>query len=328
MKVFVYSARDYEKPFLEKASLCKHEMEYSVLALDNNTSYLAQGYEVVSLFTSDQASDEILDNLFENGVKYIALRSVGHDHVNLEKAKQLGIKVANVPAYSPYAVAEHAVALLMALNRKIILGHELMKKKDFRLEQLTGFDLHGKTVGIVGTGKIGSVFATIMKGFGCNLIGYDEYENINLIQQTQIKYKSLEELCKESDIISLHCPLTPDTKYLFNRNLFSVMKKGVVFINTARGSIVNTADLIEALENNIVAAAGLDVYENEKNIFFKNHLYKLIDDEIFNKLCTFTNVIITGHQGFLTNEALSGIARTTFENINNWESLGKSNNDL
>jgi D-lactate dehydrogenase len=328
MKIFVYSARDYEKSFLEKASQNKHVLEYTSSALDASTAQLSKGFSAIMLFTSDDASEEVLEKLYENGIRFIALRSVGHDHINLEKVKQLGIIVANVPAYSPNAVAEHAVALLMALNRKIILGHQLMKKKDFRLDELIGFDLNGKTVGVVGTGKIGSVFATIMKGFGCNLIGYDEYENINLIQQTQIKYKTLEELCKESDIISLHCPLTPETKYLFNKNTFSIMKKGVFFINTARGSIVNTVDLIEALENNIVAAAGLDVYENEKNIFFKNHLYKLIDDEIFNKLCTFTNVIITGHQGFLTNEALSGIAKTTFENINNWERIGKSNNDL
>lgn len=328
MKIFVYSARDYEKSFLEKASQNKHVLEYTSSALDASTAQLSKGYSAIMLFTSDDASEEVLEKLYENGIRFIALRSVGHDHINLEKAKQLGIIVANVPAYSPYAVAEHAVTLLMALNRKIILGHELMKKKDFRLDQLIGFDIHEKTIGIIGTGKIGSVFATIMKGFGCTLLGYDLQENKELIANTNLVYTSFEEVCKQSDVVAVFCPLTPETKYLFNKTTFAMMKKRVFFINTARGGIVNTKDLIEALENKTIAAAGLDVYENEKNIFFKNHPEEDIVDEMFNKLCTFTNVILTGHQGFLTNEALSGIAKTSFENINYWESVGKSNNDL
>ena len=328
MKILVYSSRRFEKTFLENASLGKHKLEFYVYALSINTVELSKGFDVVSLFTSCDASADVLDKLYQNGVRFIALRSVGYNHIDLEKAKSLGIKVANVPAYSPYAVAEHAVTLLLALNRKIILGQKLMAKNDFSLDQLIGFDLHGKTIGIVGTGKIGSVFAHIMEGFGCKLLGYDVQENAALINQTKIEYKSLEDICKESDVISLHCPLNSKTKCLFDKKLFLLMKKGVYFINTARGGIVNTKDLIEALENKSIAAAGLDVYENEKEIFFRNHLNTIIVDEVFDKLRSLPNVLITGHQAFLTNEALTGIAETTFQNINDWENKGKCENDL
>jgi D-lactate dehydrogenase len=328
MKIFVYSSHRFEKPFLEKEAQGKHQLEFSVYALDKNTAKLCKGFSAISLFTSCDASAEILEKLYENGIEYIALRSVGYNNVDLERAKSLGIKVANVPAYSPYSVAEHAVALLLALNRKIVLGQKLMKKNDFSLDQLIGFDLHGKTVGIVGTGKIGSAFAHIMYGFGCKLLGYDIQENKELINQTNINYLALEDLCQQSDVISLHCPLNSNTHCLFDKKLLSILKKGVYFINTARGSIVNTKDLIVAIENQTIAAAGLDVYENEKDIFFRNHLNNVIVDELFDKLRSFSNVLITGHQAFLTNEALIGIAQTTFKNINDWQNNGKSNNDL
>jgi D-lactate dehydrogenase len=218
--------------------------------------------------------------------------------------------------------------LLLALNRKLLLSQELAKQNDFRLDNLVGFDLHGKTVGIVGTGKIGAAFGKIMNGFGCKLIGYDIKQNSELIQQTGLSYVTLEELCKYSDVISIHCPLNSSTKHLFNKNIFNSMKKGVFFINTARGGIVNTVDLIKALEEGIVAAAGLDVYENEKAIFFHNHSVSKIKDEVFNLLRTNSNVLITGHQAFLTNEALKGIAETTVSNITEWSQKGFSKNDL
>ncbi len=328
MKIFVYSSYRFEKSFLEKEAQGKHQLEFSVYALDKNTAKLCKGFNAILLFTSCDASAEVLQKLYENGIRYIALRSVGFNNVDLEKAKSLGIKVANVPAYSPYSVAEHAVALLLALNRKIVLGQKLMAKNDFSLDQLIGFDLHNKTVGIVGTGKIGSAFANIMMGFGCKLLGYDINPNKDLISQTNIKYVSLEDLCKLSDVISLHCPLNNQTKCLIDKNIFSIMKKGIYIINTARGSIVNTTDLIEAIENKTIAAAGLDVYENEKDIFFRNHLNNIIIDAVFDKLRSFPNVLITGHQAFLTNEALIGIAQTTFKNINDWEKDGKCENDL
>lgn len=328
MKIFVYSAHRFEKPFLEKAAQGKHELAYSSYALTSNTVKLAQGYDVVAVFTSDDVSAEVITSLYHCGVRFIALRSVGYDHVNISKAKEIGIKVANVPAYSPYAIAEHSVALLMALNRKIVLGQQLMKKNNFSLDDLVGFDLHGKTIGIVGTGKIGAAFAHIMKGFGCILMGFDITQNEELIQQTDISYTSLEDLCKQSDVISVNCPLTVKTKYLFNKSLFSIMKKEAIFINTARGSIVNTKDLIEALERKIIAGAGLDVYENEKPIFFRNHLNNVIIDPVFDKLRSFPNVLITGHQAFLTKEALTGIAETTFSNINDWASGKECQNEL
>jgi D-lactate dehydrogenase len=328
MKIFVYNAHRFEKPFLEKASQSKHQLLYSVYPLDINTVKLSKGCDAVLIFTSCDASANVLDKLRQNGVRFIALRCVGHNNVDLDKAKMLGIKVANVPAYSPYAIAEHAVALLLALNRKIVLGQQLMKKNDFSLDQLIGFDLHGKTVGIIGTGKIGSAFAHIMKGFGCHLLAYDVQENKELIDQTNIEYKSLDAVCKESDVISLHCPLNMATQCLFDKKVFSDMKKGVYFINTARGGIVNTKDLIDAIENGTIAGAGLDVYENEKDIFFRNHLNNVIIDEVFDKLRSFPNVLITGHQAFLTTEALLGIAQTTFSNISNWKTNGKCDNDL
>ena len=328
MKTLVYSTRAYDQSFLEKAALTKHELVFTEQALNKETAKLAKGFEAISLFTSDNASEEVLAVLSGGGVKYIALRTAGYDHVDLVKAKSLGIKVARVSAYSPYAIAEQAVALLMALNRKIVLGQELMNKGDYRLDQLVGFDLKGKTVGIIGTGKIGSAFAKIMNGFGCNLLAYDIDINMELIGKTNIKYTSLEDLCAQSDVISLHCPLNTAKKYLFNKTIFSQMKKGVFFINTSRGGIVNTADLIEALNNKTVAAAGLDVYENEKPIFFSDHSQEKIKDDLFLKLRACKNVLITGHQAFLTNEALSAIANTTVENLTAWTKGEASLNEL
>ncbi len=328
MKTLVYSIHGFDKPFLEKAAQGKHELVFTEQPLNETTANLTNGFDAVALFTSDNASEEVLEKLYDSGVKFIALRSVGYDHVDIAKAKQLGIKVANVPEYSPYAIAEHAVALIMALNRKILLSQKLMNKNDFRLDQLIGFDLHGKTIGIVGTGKIGAAFTKIMHGFGCKLIAYDIEENQELIHQTNISYTSLSELCKSSDVISVNCPLNTETKYLFNKSTFSQMKKGVVFINTARGGIVNTIDLIEALDSGTVAAAGLDVYENEKPIFFYDHIDSQINDAIFQKLRSYPNVLLTGHQAFLTNEALQGIADTTIANLDGWSNNQISKNEL
>jgi len=328
MKTLIYSIHGFDKPFLDKAATDKHELHYTEQPLNETTAHLAEGFDAVALFTSDNASAEVLVKLNDCGVKFIALRSVGYDHVDLAIAKSLGIKVANVPAYSPYSIAEHTVALLMALNRKIVLGQQLIRQNDFRLDKLVGFDLHGKTIGIVGTGKIGSAFAKIMYGFGCKLLAYDIEVNKELIKETQIEYVSLENVCKQSDVISINCPLNAATKYMFNKSTFSMMKKGVVFINTARGGIVNTKDLMEALDNGTVLFAGLDVYENEKPIFFHNLIDKKMDDELFEKLRSYPNVLITGHQAFLTNEALEGIAATTMNNIDQWSKEGKSINDI
>jgi D-lactate dehydrogenase len=328
MKILIFSNHGFAEPFLVLANNKKHDLIFSDKPLNAATAELAKGCEAIALFTSDDGSAEVLDKLSDLGVKYITLRSAGYDHIDINKAKSLGIKVANVPAYSPYSIAEHAVALLMAMNRKILLGDVLMRKNDFRLEQLVGFDLHGKTVGIVGTGKIGSAFGNIMHGFGCTLLGYDVEENSDLVREAKIVYTSFETLCQSADVVSIHCPLNGATRYLFNKNSFSLMKDGVLFINTARGGIVNTNDLLDALDAGKVSHAGLDVYEYEKPIFFYNHQNSEIQDELFKRLRSHPRVLLTGHQAFLTNEALTGIANTTIANLDAWGSGGTSDNEI
>ncbi|MFV8361141.1 NAD(P)-dependent oxidoreductase [Flavobacterium sp. LS1P3] len=328
MKTLVYSILGFDKAFLEKESHGNQELVFTEQSLNENTASLAKGFDAVSLFTSDDASEKVLQKLSTYGVKHIALRSVGYDHVDLTKAKALAIKVANVPEYSPYAIAELAVALLLALNRKLVLGQSLMQTGDYRLDHLVGFDLHGKTIGIVGTGKIGAAFAKIMNGFGCKIIAFDIKENKELMDEITLTYVSLEDLCATADVISVHYLLNAKTNHLFNKSIFALMKKGVIFINTARGGIVNTKDLIEAIENKTIGAAGLDVYEKEKPIFFLDHTDTPINDDLFLKLRSHPNVMITGHQGFLTNEALKGIAHTTIANLNAWDNTGNSVNEV
>lgn len=328
MKIFIYSAHHFEISFLENASNNKHELLFSTFSLNSNTVKLAIGCDSVSIFTSCIANSEVIQQLYDIGIKFISLRSAGFNHVDLVKANELGIKVANVPVYSPFAIAEHSVTLLLALNRKLLLGQKLMKKNNFVLDQLVGIDLHGKTVGIIGTGNIGSAFAGIMNGFGCHLLAFDIIENPELVKNFGLKYTTLEYLCEQADVISVHCPHNKKTNYLFCKKLFDLMKKDVFFINTSRGGIVNTKDLLNALKNNTIGAAGLDVYEFEKDIFFSNHNNSLIIDELFEDLRKLPNVIITGHQAFLTKEALMGIADTTFKNTNEWETIGYSENDL
>lgn len=328
MKVMVYSIHGFDKPFLEKANYGKHELLFSELPLSLETVALSKGCQAIALFTSDNASAMVLEKLHEMGVKYIALRSVGYDHVDLKKATEFEMKVANVPAYSPYAIAEHAVALLLALNRKILQGNALFMKNDFRLDNLVGFDLHGKSVGVIGTGKIGGAFAKIMNGFGCEVLAYDIEENQDLKNEIRIQYMSLVELCQKSDIISICCPMNSQTKYMFNKSLFSIMKKGVYIINTARGGIVNSLDLLAAIEEGIVAATGLDVYENEKPIYFKDKRATKMEDSVFLSLQSHPKILMTGHQAFLTNEALEGIASTTLQNLDDWSIAGSCNNEV
>jgi D-lactate dehydrogenase len=319
MKIFVYSSHGFEKPFLERAAQGRHEVFFTTHGLSVHRAEMAKGCTAVIAFTTDDLSTNVLEALYQQGIRFIALRSTGYDHVDLTKAKALGIRVANVPNYSPYSVAEHSVALLLGLNRKLIRGQKLMSRNNFSLDELIGFDVHKKTVGVVGTGNIGAAFARIMNGFGCQLLGYDIRENKQLSAETSLRYTTLDEVCRQSDIVSIHCPLTPETHHMFDKRLFDIMKKGVVLINTARGGIVNTVDLLDALDNGTVSGAGLDVYENEHDIFFRNHLDNVIVDSIFDMLRNHRNVILTGHQGFLTHEALTEIAQTTFNSLNQWE---------
>jgi D-lactate dehydrogenase len=328
MKVLVYSVLGFDKPFLKKAAHGNHELVFTGQSLSKNTVNFAKGFDAVSLFTSDDASEAILEKLYIHGVKYIALRTTASDNIDLARAKSLAIKVANIPSYSPYSVAELAVSLLLALNRKLVLGQNLMQLGDYRLDHLIGFDLHGKTIGIIGTGEIGAAFARIMHGFGCSLLAFDKDENKALMNEIPINYASLEEVCKNSDVISVHCQLDETTDHLFNKNTFLQMKKGMIFINTAHGSIVNTESLVEAIENKTLSAIGLDVYEKEKPIFFQDHTDSPVSDPLFLKLRSFPNVMITGHQGFLTNEVLEGIAHSTIANLNAWAYTGMSENEI
>lgn len=324
MKVRVYSIQNYDQPFIEEANNNKHELLFTTEALTLDTVHFAEGCEAVALFTSDDGSAPVLEKLAEIGVRYISLRCVGYNHIDLYKAAELGIRVANVPEYSPYAIAEHGVALLMALNRKIIPSQLLMQMQDFRLDTLIGFDLRGKTVGVIGTGKIGFAFAQIMNGFGCKLLAYDPSPN-EKAGTLDMKYVSLDELVQKSDVISLNCPLNEHTLNLIDDAQFAAMKDGVFFLNTARGGVVNTDALIKHLECGKIGAAGLDVYDKEQGLFFKDHRNSRLTDANFARLRAFPNVLITGHQAFLTNEALGGIASTTIFNLDCW---GKGENSI
>ena len=327
MKVLFYSAHPYEENALRPLGGSKHEFIFTPHKLSAETTYLATGFDAISLFTSDDASANILRQLSTLGIRFIALRSVGFDHVDLNEAKILGVHVANVPEYSPYAIAEHAVAMMMVMNRKILEGRMLMQLQDFRVDTLTGSDIHGKTIGIVGTGKIGMAFASIMSGFGTTLLAFDPVENPGA-KAIGIRYVPLDELLGQSDIVSIHCPLNASTRYLLTMKQFRQMKKNAVLINTARGGVIKTSDLVDAIEAGMLKAVCLDVYENEKGLFFEDHREDVLKDPLYARLRSFRNVLITGHQAFLTNEAIAGIAKVTVANLDCWQQSTYSPNEL
>lgn len=328
MKVLVYSAKNFEIPYLERANNGKHKLTFIKEALTSETTMKAVAFDAISIFSADEACFLTLEKLKDFGVKYITLRSVGHDNVNLRAASRLNIRVANVPAYSPYSIAEHATSLLLALNRKLIESNRRVEHYNFNIDNLIGFDLNTKTVGIIGTGKIGAVMAKIMHGFGCQVLGYDIEENKDLIERYNMRYVALQDLCKQADIISLHVPLNTETHQLINEELISQMKDGVIIINTARGSVINTEDVIDGLKNEKIGALGIDVYENEKGTFFKDHSHEIPKDDLLMKLNTMPNVLITGHHAFLTEEALTNIANTTIYNLDCWDKEGETENEL
>lgn len=328
MKIIIYSTKDFECNYLLKANRINHELTCVEEALNLKTAALAQGHEAVVVFTGDDVSTAVVDKLHEAGVKYIAIRAVGYDNIDITRANELGIKVANVPEYSPYAIAEHAVALMLALNRKLILADRQVHHHNFTVGNLVGFDLHQKAVGIVGTGRIGSITAKILHGFGCRLLGYDIQENKQLTEKYNLEYVDLKTLCQSSDIITLHTPLNTATKYLIAKEMLDEMKPGVMLINTARGAVINMEHVIEALENDKIGYLGMDVYEKEKGIFFYDYSKHKVNDEMLKKLMSFPNVIITPHQAFATNEALANIADTTFYNMDCWAQNKNSTNEL
>lgn len=320
MKTAFFSTQNYEKPFILQANQKghNHNLEFFENTLSEKTAILAKDFPVVCCFVTDKLSAPVLSVLSKNGTKLIALRSAGFNHIDLDAAKSLGLTVVRVPEYSPYSVAEFAVGLIIALNRKIHKAYQLVKEHNFLLTHLLGFDLHNKTVGIIGAGKIGTVFAKIMNGFGCKILAYDPQPN-ETCKNLGVQYTSLEMLCQHSDIIGLHCPLNKETHYIINDKIISNMKQGVMLINTGRGGLIDTKAIINALKNGTIGYLGLDVYEEEENLFFRDLSENIISDDVFARLQTFPNVIITGHQAFFTKEALINIAATTMQNITDFE---------
>jgi D-lactate dehydrogenase len=328
MNIFIYSWKNFEQPYLAAANTAGYEIESTEAALSLQTASMANGFLAVCVFAGDDVSAPVLRELHRYGVRYIAIRAAGYDNVDLEKAAELGISVANVPAYSPYAIAEHAVALILALNRKLPLAAQQVQQHDFRVNKLVGFDLRGKMVGIIGTGKIGRIVAKILHGFGCRLLGYDIRESTELKNNYGLEYVDLSVLCRQSDIITIHTSLTSGTRYMINDSRIALMKKGVMLINTSRGACVNTQDLLQALEKGHIGYYGADVYENERGVFFYDWSKKELQDDHLQRLLALPDVLITPHQAFATREALTNIADTTFYNICCWEKGTRSKYEL
>lgn len=318
MRIMLFSSQPYDRDSFSAASLpsgCQLTFQHAHLGPD--TAALAKDCAVVCAFINDDLSAPVLQQLAAGGTRLIALRSAGYNHVDLKAAQQLGLSVARVPAYSPFAIAEHATALILALNRRIHRAFNRTREGDFSLHGLIGFDLHGKTVGIVGTGQIGAAFAHIMAGFGCRLLAHDPYPDREL-QALGVRYLPLDEVLQQAQIISLHCPLTPDTRHLINQQSLARLQPGSMLINTGRGALVDTPALIDALKSGQLGYLGLDVYEEEAALFFEDQSDLPLQDDVLARLLTFPNVIVTAHQAFLTREALGAIAETTLQNIAAW----------
>ena len=316
MNVAVFSAKRYDRDFLDVANTTAgHRITYFDVPLERDTASLAHEYEAVCIFVNDKADVEVLEALSRGRTRLIALRCTGFNNVDLQTAARFGFKVVRVTTYSPYSVAEHAVALLLAVNRKIHRAYNRTRDSNFSLDGLMGFDLHGKTVAVVGTGKIGLVFARIMLGFGCEVIGYDKYHSADFLA-LGARYAVQGEIGARADIISLHCPLTPETHHIINAETLSRAKRGALLINTSRGGLIDTAAVIEALKNGQLGGLAIDVYEQEADLFFRDLSSEIIPDDVFQRLIAFPNVIVTGHQAFFTREAISTICETTINSIN------------
>ncbi len=320
MKVAFFGTHSYEKSFFDSVNQTSgYTFEYLDVHLNKQTALLAKGAEVVCIFVNDKVDAEVVQLLAQAGIKLIALRCAGYNNVDLKSCKQYGISVVRVPAYSPYAVAEHTVAMILTLNRKTHRAYNRVKEGNFALDGLMGFDLHGKTVGIIGLGTIGKITAHILKGgFGCRVLGYDLAENTEAIQ-LGVEYVPLPTLLETADIIALHCPLTPQTYHIINEATIRRMKKGVMLINTGRGALIDAKAAIEGLKNEQIGYLGLDVYEEESSLFFEDLSDRIIQDDVFMRLLTFPNVLITGHQAFFTSNAMHNIAETTLQNLQEFD---------
>ena len=314
-KIAFFGAKPYDIASFDKVNeKYNYDIRYYKGHLNPNNVVLTQDTDAVCIFVNDTADAAVIDAMVDNGVKLLALRCAGFNNVDLKAAKGK-LPVVRVPAYSPYAVAEYSLALMLSLNRKIHRAYWRTRDGNFSLNGLMGFDMHGKTIGIIGTGKIAKILIRLLKGFGMRILAYDLYPDMKFAGEEGISYVSLDELYRESDIISLHCPLTDQTKYMIDKDSIDKMKKGVMIINTGRGQLINTNDLIEGLKEKKIAAAGLDVYEEEGEYFYEDKSDKIIDDDVLARLLSFNNVIVTSHQAFFTKEALHNIAETTLQNI-------------
>lgn len=319
MKIACFSTKTYDRESFNRfLADSGHTFSFFEAKLDLHTVPLAEDHEGICSFVNDPIDEAIIKKLERLGIKLIALRCAGYNQIDLKSAAKHGIKIVRVPAYSPEAVAEHAFALILTLARKTHKAYNRVRENNFSLEGLTGVNIHGKTVGVIGTGAIGRAFCRIAKGFGCTILAHDVFENEEM-KQLGVKYLSLNEVLSSSHIISLHCPLTPETHHLINTQTISLMQNGIALINTSRGALIETKAVIKALKNGKIGFLGIDVYEQEENIFFKNLSEEIMQDEQIARLMTFPNVLVTGHQAFLTKEALEQISKTTLANISAFE---------
>lgn len=316
MRVAIFSTKPYDRDFLNEMNEGhNHDFTFYEPRLTAETRGLAEGFPAVCAFVNDQLPADTIAHLAERGLKLIVLRCAGFNNIDLNACDEHGVTVLRVPAYSPHAVAEHTLGLILTLNRKIHRAHNRTREANFSLDGLLGFDLHGRTVGVIGTGKIGAVFINVMKGLGCHILAYDPYPNESL----GVQYVALDELLGQSDVISLHCPLTPETYHLINPDTIAQMKRGVMLINTSRGALIDTQAVLDALKDEQIGYVGLDVYEEESDLFFEDLSDRIVRDDVFMRLMTFPNVIVTGHQAFFTQDALRAIATTTVNNVTAFE---------
>ncbi|MCK9647141.1 2-hydroxyacid dehydrogenase [Haemophilus influenzae] len=315
MKIAIYSTKSYDRKYIELINAkYNFDLEFFDFMLNESTARLAEHCEVVCIFVNDNGSRKVLEKLAALGVKIVALRCAGFNNVDLKAAQELGIQVVRVPAYSPEAVAEHTIGLMMTLNRRIHRAYQRTREANFSLEGLIGFNMHGRTVGVIGMGKIGIAVMRILKGFGMNILAYDPFKN-PVVEELGGQYVELDELYAKSHVITLHCPATPENYHLLNREAFAKMKDGVMIVNTSRGSLIDTQAAIDALKQRKIGALGMDVYENERDLFFEDKSNEVIQDDIFRRLSSCHNVLLTGHQAFLTEEALTNIADVTLSNV-------------
>lgn len=315
IKAIFYDVKEYDKEFFRKYGKDYNiEMKFLKEKLNEETVDLSKGYEVVCAFTNDTINKNVIDMMAENGVKLLAMRCAGFNNVSLKDINDR-FKVVRVPAYSPYAIAEYTVGMILALNRKIHKAYVRTREGNFSINGFMGFDLHKKTVGIIGAGKIAQILIKILKGFGTKVIAYDPYPNEKVAKELGFEFVDLDTLYKESDIISLNCPLTKETKYIINRESMNKMKDGVMIVNTGRGMLIDSIDLIEALKDKKIGSAALDVYEEEEEYFFEDMSNKVIEDDILGRLLSFHNILITSHQAYFTEEAVEAITKTTLDNI-------------